>query len=198
MLIDVFVDSSQNPCGSTLATCTPDSDGLQYRRTEDMHGYVVRRGDLNVYAMGGVGVDRALLRRAALDARPVIRRGTAALPAPVPGKGPLDRLRRWSARLRPPGCGSDLPADPTTGSQARRSAPRPLLVGAAVTGPDDRLVPLAVPLLLASRHLPEPVPTTVPLLLIVHCWLVPPLQSQIWTAAPSVVAAPATSRHLLP
>ena len=95
MLIDVFVDSSQNPCGSTLATCTPDSDGLQYRRTEDMHGYVVRRGDLNVYAMGGVGVDRALLRRAALDARPVTDEELLRSLPPVPGKGPLDRLRRW-------------------------------------------------------------------------------------------------------
>ena len=88
MLIDVFVDSSQDPCGGTLATCTPDSDGLQYRRTEDMHGYVVRRGDLNVYAMGGVGVDRALLRRAALNALAGDGRGTAALPATGAQQGP--------------------------------------------------------------------------------------------------------------
>jgi len=38
-------------------------------------------------------------------------------------------------------------------------------------------VPLAVPWAVASRHLPDPTPTTVPSVLRFHCWLVPPWQS---------------------
>src|SRR5690348_2575826 len=38
----------------------------------------------------------------------------------------------------------------------------------------------------------------VPSELRVHCWLAPPLQSQIATLVPAAVAWPGTSRHLLP
>src|SRR6185437_2707952 len=37
-----------------------------------------------------------------------------------------------------------------------------------------------------------------PFALTFHCWLAPPLQSQIWTFAPGLVLPPLTSRHLLP
>ena len=39
---------------------------------------------------------------------------------------------------------------------------------------------------------------TVPSALTCHCWLVPPLQLQISTWVPAVVAWFGTSRHLLP
>ncbi|MFC5004795.1 hypothetical protein ACFPIJ_44085 [Dactylosporangium cerinum] len=94
VMIDVYVDFSEQPCGG-FATCTPDTDGLQYRRVEDTHGYVVRRGNLNVYAMGGVGVDKALLRQAVLNARPVTDAELLRSLPPVPRKGLLDRLRAW-------------------------------------------------------------------------------------------------------
>jgi hypothetical protein len=95
VLIDVFTDFAERPCGA--AACTPDADGLSARRTDEMHGFVIRRGDLNVYAMGGVSVPDALLRRAALDARPVTdEEYRRSRPPPVPAPpGPLDRLRRW-------------------------------------------------------------------------------------------------------
>lgn len=48
-------------------------------------------------------------------------------------------------------------------------------------------VPLAVPAALASRHNPDWTPVMLPLALRVHCWLVPPLQSQMATAVPLVV-----------
>src|SRR6185437_5857243 len=37
-----------------------------------------------------------------------------------------------------------------------------------------------------------------PFALTFHCWLAPPLQSQICTFAPGLVLPPLTSRHLLP
>jgi hypothetical protein len=67
--IEVTVDRLADPCAP--ATCPADSDGLRYRQIQDLHGYVIRRGTVNVSVLGGVGVDRAVLRRAALDARPV-------------------------------------------------------------------------------------------------------------------------------
>ncbi|GAA3239996.1 hypothetical protein ACFO1B_09080 [Dactylosporangium siamense] len=94
MMIDVYVDFSELPCGG-FGTCTPDTDGLQYRRYEDTYGYVVRRGNLNLYAMGGVGVDKALLRQAVLTARPVTDAELLRSLPPVPHKGLLDRLRAW-------------------------------------------------------------------------------------------------------
>jgi hypothetical protein len=94
MLIDVYADTSAAPCGGR-ASCTPDTDGLQYRTFEGFHGYVARRGELNVYAMGGVGVEKALLRRAVLDARPVTDAELLHSLPPVPKKGLLDKLRAW-------------------------------------------------------------------------------------------------------
>ncbi len=83
--IDLFVDWFDDPC--VLATCTAHVDGLRLRRAGDMHGYVVRRGGTSVYAMGGVGVDLALLRRAALDARPVTDEELLRVLPPAPKKG---------------------------------------------------------------------------------------------------------------
>ncbi|MFF5232792.1 hypothetical protein [Dactylosporangium sp. NPDC000521] len=95
VVIDVFSDLSEDTCGA--ATCTSEPGGLLYRRTEDTHGYVIARGHANVYAMGGLRVDKALLRQAALDARPAtedeLRR---SLPPPPPlSKNAMSRLRDW-------------------------------------------------------------------------------------------------------
>src|SRR5688572_1048244 len=56
-------------------------------------------------------------------------------------------------------------------------------------------VPLAVAAPLTSRHSPDWTLLIVPLVLTVHCWLVPPVQSQIRTTVPAGALAGA-SRHL--
>ena len=75
--------------------CTPDGAGLTYVRNEDTHGYVARRDEVNVRVLGGLRVDKTLLRQAALDARPAtddeLRR---ALP-PLEPSNLVDRLRQW-------------------------------------------------------------------------------------------------------
>ncbi|MGI5175399.1 hypothetical protein ACQEVZ_03595 [Dactylosporangium sp. CA-152071] len=95
VVIDVFADLSENTCGA--ATCTAEPGGLLYRRTDDTHGYVIARGHVYVYAMGGLRVDKALLRQAVLDARPAteeeLRR---SLPPPPPQpRNAMSRLRDW-------------------------------------------------------------------------------------------------------
>src|SRR5690348_12061810 len=59
-------------------------------------------------------------------------------------------------------------------------------------------VPLAVPRPLASRQRPECTPVMVPLALRFHCWLAPPVQSQITAGVPLAVPQPDASRHLVP
>jgi hypothetical protein len=77
------------------ATCAAESGGLTYLRRPDQHGYALGRGEVHVVTTGGVSVDRALLRRATLDARPATDAELLrALPEPG-GRGPLDRLRGW-------------------------------------------------------------------------------------------------------
>ncbi|MFJ8581787.1 hypothetical protein [Micromonospora sp. NPDC093277] len=80
-------------CFDTIE-CTPDA-GLTYVRQEDTHGYVIRRDEVNVQVLGGLRVDKTLLRQAALNARPAtddeLRR---ALP-PLKPHGVIDRLRQW-------------------------------------------------------------------------------------------------------
>ncbi|MBL7522530.1 hypothetical protein I6A84_31705 [Frankia sp. CNm7] len=75
--------------------CTPRDAGLTYVRDEDTHGYVIRRGDVNVRVLGGPQVAKELLRQATLTARPAtdeeLRR---ILPPPRP-HGRLERLRHW-------------------------------------------------------------------------------------------------------
>jgi hypothetical protein len=86
--------AGDDPCFGTVE-CTPDGPGLTYVRTEDQHGYVMRRGSVDVRVMGGQRVDRALLRQAVQAARPAtdaeLRR---ALPQ-LPPHGPLRRFVQW-------------------------------------------------------------------------------------------------------
>jgi hypothetical protein len=49
--------------------CEREQPDLTYWRSSASHGYVQRRGTAGVYIMGGLGVDRALLREAAQSAR---------------------------------------------------------------------------------------------------------------------------------
>jgi hypothetical protein len=75
--------------------CQPDVPGVTFARTEDQNGYLVTRDPVTVQVMGGLRVDRALLRQAALAARPATDAELSrALPRP-PQTGPNDRLRRW-------------------------------------------------------------------------------------------------------
>ncbi|MER7007292.1 hypothetical protein ABT297_30215 [Dactylosporangium sp. NPDC000555] len=89
--------------------CKPEGADLTYVRLRmlgpsnpETHGYVVRRGRVNVSVTGALRVDRTLLRQAALDARPAtddeLRR---ALPPPRRQYSRIDRLReRLRERLR--------------------------------------------------------------------------------------------------
>ena len=106
MLIDVFVDSSQDPSAApwrparrtAMAWGTPHRGHARLRRAP--------RRPRRVRPMGGVGVDRALLRRAALDARPVTDEELLRSLPPVPSKGPLDRLAAGcAAEAAPPRTG---------------------------------------------------------------------------------------------
>ena len=61
--------ASDSICFDTTE-CTPDGADSTYVRHEDRHGYVVRRDAVNVRVLGGLLVDRTLLRKAAQEARP--------------------------------------------------------------------------------------------------------------------------------
>ncbi|WP_432958351.1 hypothetical protein [Micromonospora haikouensis] len=75
--------------------CTPEGGGLTYVRAEATHAYVLRRGGVDVQVTGGMAVDRALLRRAVLAARPATDEELLRALPPPPPDGPLDRLRTW-------------------------------------------------------------------------------------------------------
>ncbi|WP_144420233.1 MULTISPECIES: hypothetical protein [Micromonospora] len=75
--------------------CTPEGGGLTYVRAEATHAYVLRRGAVDVQVTGGMAVDRALLRRAVLAARPATDEELLRALPPPPPDGPLDRLRTW-------------------------------------------------------------------------------------------------------
>jgi hypothetical protein len=85
--------ASDSICFETTE-CTPDGDGLTYVRTEDTHGYVARRGEVDVRVMGGLRVSKALLHQAALDARPATDDELARALPPLAPRNFLDRLRR--------------------------------------------------------------------------------------------------------
>ncbi len=57
---------------------------------------------------------------------------------------------------------------------------------------------LAVPAPVTSKQSPDSTPTIVPSAFTRHCWFAAPLQDQICTRVPGVVAWFGTSRHLLP
>jgi hypothetical protein len=84
--------------GDTLcmppAECTPDGNDLTYVRKEDMHGYVARRGKFDVTVMGGMRVDRALLRQAAVAARPATDAELSRVVPPLRPSRPVDYLRQ--------------------------------------------------------------------------------------------------------
>ncbi|MFI5832686.1 hypothetical protein ACIA5A_03315 [Micromonospora sp. NPDC051300] len=69
--------------------------GLTFVRSADTHGYVARHDDMNVRVMGGLRVDRALLRQAALDARPATDEELRRALPPLQPRNLVDHLRRW-------------------------------------------------------------------------------------------------------
>jgi len=72
---------------------------LVYRRTPDSHGYIHRRGEFSVVVIGGVSVDRQLLRQAAVATRaPTEAELLRALP-PAPSHGLFDKFRDFLGRL---------------------------------------------------------------------------------------------------
>jgi len=66
-----------------------------FARTGDQYGYLVSRDAVPVQVMGGLRVDRALLRQAALAARPATDAELSRALARPPRTGPSERLRRW-------------------------------------------------------------------------------------------------------
>ena len=75
--------------------CTPDGLALTYVRTEDQHGYVMHRGSVDVRVMGGLRVDRALLRQAVQAARPATDAELRRAVPQLPPHGPLGRFAQW-------------------------------------------------------------------------------------------------------
>ncbi|MER7893073.1 hypothetical protein ABTX15_24955 [Micromonospora sp. NPDC094482] len=92
--LEVTYAGSDSICFRTTE-CTPDGGGLTYVRNEDSHGYVMRREEVNVRIMGGLRVDHALLRQAALNARPATDEELRRAVPPLEAREPLDRLRQW-------------------------------------------------------------------------------------------------------
>ncbi|WP_432974385.1 hypothetical protein [Dactylosporangium sp. CA-233914] len=82
--------------------CAADGPDLTYFRRHEQQGYVMHRGSVDVAVLGGLRVDRALLRQAVLDARPAtddeLRRGLSVAPPRAPSTG-LDRFRQWLRSL---------------------------------------------------------------------------------------------------
>lgn len=76
--------------------CIPDGAGLTYVRNEgNTHGYVVLRNEVNVRVLGGLRVDKPLLRQAALDARPATDEELARALPPLKPVKLVDRFRQW-------------------------------------------------------------------------------------------------------
>ncbi|WP_144022624.1 hypothetical protein [Asanoa hainanensis] len=93
--IIVFAVRADNGDQCSISTCSPDGPDLKYLRRDDVHGYVLRRGDVIVSAEGGVAVDRELLRRAVFAARPATEAELRRVPPTTPPGDRYDRLRRW-------------------------------------------------------------------------------------------------------
>ena len=88
--------ASDSICFGTTE-CTPDGAGLTYVRNEDTHGYAAGRDEVNVRVLGGLRVDKTLLRQAALDARPATDEELRRVLPPLEPSNLVDRLRQ---RLR--------------------------------------------------------------------------------------------------
>ncbi|MGX6604731.1 hypothetical protein ACWKSP_21755 [Micromonosporaceae bacterium Da 78-11] len=83
------------------ATCTPADDGLTYLVRDDpqqpppTHGYLLTRDGTTVRVIGGLGVDKDLLRRTVLQARPATDQELVrGLPAPR-DRTVVQRFRGW-------------------------------------------------------------------------------------------------------
>ncbi|MER6171911.1 hypothetical protein [Streptosporangium sp. NPDC001681] len=75
--------------------CTPDGAGLTHVRHEDTHGYVMRRGEVNVRVLGGLRIGKTPLRQATLNARPVTEEELRRALPPLQPRHTIDRFRRW-------------------------------------------------------------------------------------------------------
>ncbi len=87
---------------SPYLECVDERPGLYYRRLDDKHLYLARHGSVEVRVMGGLGVDRDVLRDAAVSARPATddELMTILPPAPPPGTlSVVDRLAVFAKDL---------------------------------------------------------------------------------------------------
>jgi hypothetical protein len=81
---------------SPYLECVDEHPGLHYRRLADTHLYLAQHGSMEVSVIGGLGVDRNLLREAAVSARPATDEEVMTLlpPAPPPAARTfMDRLK---------------------------------------------------------------------------------------------------------
>ncbi|MDQ3787040.1 MAG: hypothetical protein M3422_07335 [Actinomycetota bacterium] len=87
---------------SPYLECVDERPGLYYRRLDDKHLYLARHGSMEVRVMGGLGVDRNVLRDAAVSARPATddELMTILPPAPPPDEhSVIDRLADFAKDL---------------------------------------------------------------------------------------------------
>jgi hypothetical protein len=88
----VEVSASRVPeaatCVAMYPDCVEERPGLYYHRLVDTQVYFARHGSLEVRVIGGLGVDRNLLRDAALSARPATDEELMTMlpPAPPPAR----------------------------------------------------------------------------------------------------------------
>ncbi|GAA4258749.1 hypothetical protein [Dactylosporangium darangshiense] len=81
-------------CSDTVE-CSPDGPGVWYVRRSYQHGYVVERGTVNVSVRAAPTVDKALLRRTTLAARPATDDELLRALPPARTRDNMDRFRDW-------------------------------------------------------------------------------------------------------
>jgi hypothetical protein len=90
-----------SPEQSPYLECVEENPGLHYERTANNHAYYAQHGSIEVRALGGLGVDRNLLRDAALSARPATDEELRTILPPVPPRERtfMDRLKGLAQSL---------------------------------------------------------------------------------------------------
>lgn len=92
----------RSAAASPYLECVTERPDLHYQRMADKHLYLAQHGSREVQVMGGLGVDRSLLRDAAVSARPATDPELMIIlpPAPPPAQRTfMDRLKEFSKDL---------------------------------------------------------------------------------------------------
>lgn len=86
---------------SPFLECVTESPTLHYERLADKHVYFAQHGSVEVRVLGGLGVDRNVLRDAAVSARPATDEELMSMlpPAPPPERSFMNSLKGFAKRL---------------------------------------------------------------------------------------------------